>query len=258
MFTATPFPLGKVTEGQLQLLGEGLWCWSPEKDCNTLNCSGCEEEGRIPRRLKRLSCFFGHYKQITSSYEPQVIAGEHGAFRSHDDVVWVIKQLKSQPDTPRGELVTQIFASTRFSKPPPSSEQQLAINLAVHIIFMVNCSAQRQRFGLLEHGMQKVEWRDDFTLAQFIGDIFQMTDHPSINDTDTVISQTMRTSLMARKLKKVAGLKFRATDDLRNHLKLDEKTGMVDVFHHTAFLKEHLRLTKNAPADISITECLRR
>jgi hypothetical protein len=125
-------------------------------------------------------------------------------------------------------------------------------------MFMVNCSAQRQIFGLLEYGMDKVEWRNDATFAKFMADIFLMTDHPGINNENAGVSIDMKIALKARKLEKIAGLKFRATNDLRSHLKLDQKSGIVDIFHHTAFLKEHLRLTKDLPHDISLVGYLRR
>jgi hypothetical protein len=63
---------------------------------------------------------------------------------------------------------------------------------------------------------------------------------------------------MARKLKKHAGLSFRPTDDLRIHLKLNQRTGVVEIFHHTAFLKEHLKLTRESPKDISMVDTLKR
>ena len=78
-----------------------------------------------------------------------------------------------------------------------------------------------------------------------------MTDHPSLNDNETTLPVSIKKALLARKLKKVAGLTFRGTDDLRNHFKLDHKTGVVEVFHHTSFLKEHLRLTKDGNYDAS-------
>jgi hypothetical protein len=67
----------------------------------------------------------------------------------------------------------------------------------------------------------------------------------------------MRRALKAKKLQKHAGLQFRSTDDLRSHLKLDDALGVVDLFHHTAFLKEHLRLTKDKPLNMTVGDSLR-
>src|SRR5207248_295438 len=108
----------------------------------------------------------------------------------------------------------------------------------------INCSRQPQSSSLLEHGTQQIRWHGDVTFSQFIDDVFPTTDHPGLNDDDTGSSLDMKTTLTANKLKKRAGLKFRPTDDLSSHLKLDRRTGVVDIYHHTAFLKEYLRLTK--------------
>ncbi|MCJ1379602.1 hypothetical protein MMC17_002704 [Xylographa soralifera] len=88
-------------------------------------------------------------------------------------------------------------------------------------------------------------------------DIFPMTDHPGLNsngETDSPLN--IRTALTAKKLMKRAGLKFQATDDSRCHLKLDRENDVVQIYHHTAFLKEHLRLIKDKALNISVSESL--
>ena len=102
-----------------------------------------------------------------------------------------------------------------------------------------------------------LRWKNDATFSQFVTSIFPITDHPSLNDGDTTSSTDVKVALMARKLKKRAGLDFRPTDDLRSHLQLDRKSGSVEIYHHTAFLKEQLRLTKDAPKDVSVSDSLR-
>jgi hypothetical protein len=253
---SSPFPLEKTTQEHLRNLGQVLWSWLPEDGHH--NCIGCVDEGCFARRSKRLNQFFHIYKDLTVSYEPDLHSGEVSALKTHNDLIQIFQVLKSMSDVPRTQLTSNAFLESHKDKLPPVLEQERAVNLAVRIMFMINCSAQHQSFGLLEHGLDKAEWRNDSTFVQFVTDIFPISDHPGINDEDTSLSLDMKTSLMARKLKKVAGMKFRPTNDLRNHLKLDQKMGVVEIFHHTAFLKEHLRLTKDAPRDISVGDCLKR
>ena len=87
------------------------------------------------------------------------------------------------------------------------------------------------------------------TFAKFIASIFPKTDHPSIDD--------IKDNLRATRLKKRAKLRFKPTNDLRNHLKLDRKRAVVEIFHHTAFLKEQLRLTKDEPENMSVTQSIK-
>lgn len=99
---------------------------------------------------------------------------------------------------------------------------------------------------MLEHGSHQIQWRSDVKFSESVTDIFPKTDHPSIDE--------IKDNLRATKLKKRAKLRFEATDDLRNHLKLDRKRAAVEIFHHTGFLKEHLRLTRDQPRHLSTSE----
>jgi hypothetical protein len=178
---------------------------------------------------------------MTASYEPDAGPGESPALSTHESLLEIIRKLKLDPDVTRAQLTDEIFKNSPVGRKPPSVDQDRAINLAVRVMVMVNCSAQRQSSGLLEHGTHQIRWHGDVTFSQFIEDIFPTTDHPGLNDDNTGSSLDMKTALTANKLKKRAGLKFRPTDDLR----LDRRNGVVEIYHHTAFLKEHLRITKD-------------
>lgn len=255
----SPFPLEKVSDDEIKELAAALWSWSTVDGCNQLKCNGCDNDNCTGRRLKRLAGFFENYKDITAAYEPDISLEQTPALSSHGDLLRIIKILQSHPDIPRSELITRAYAQVPAGPPRASlDDQEHAINLAVRVMLMVNCSAQKQSLGLLEQGMARVEWSNEKSFAQFVTDVFPPMDHPTINDENGEFSVDSKSALKARKLKKVAGLKFRPTDDLRSHLKLDLKAGVVEVFHHTAFIKEHLRLTNGAPPDISNSDCLKR
>ena len=176
---------------------------------------------------------------------------------THEDLFDIIKQLKLEPDIARAEFVDKAFKDDTCQRLPSLADRERAINLAVKVMTMVNCSAQRQSSGLLEYGLSQTPWRSDITFAQFIADIFPMTDHPSLNDDDLKRSMDVKVALMAKKLKKRVGLKLKPTDDLRRHLKLDRKSRAIEIYHHTAFLKEHLRLTKDQSHGVSVSDSLR-
>ena len=247
------FPLEKVTQQQLQRLSQELWSWAP---CN--ECAGdqhCNKDWCLSQRMKRLTCFFKYYKKLTGSYEPKVHSNP--ALRGHNDFLSVIRQLKNSPDVPRTLLTKSIFPSRPGCVEPPLADQELAINLAVKVMTMINCSTSRQSWDLLEAGASQVPWRDEVSFNDFVTNAFPLTDHPSL-DGNFEPPLDIKAFLMARKLKKRRGLKFRATDDIRRHLKLNRKHNNIELFHHTAFLKEHLRLTKEAPSNLSLEESLKR
>ena len=248
-------PLGKVTDKQLRTLGEILWSWTMCEECRTRQ--SCNTEGCPTQRVKRLGRFFEHYKDLTSSYEADTAPGDRAALSTHEELFAIIKRLKLKTDMTRAAFVDELSRDNTSRRLPSSADRERAVNLAVKVMAMVNCSAQRQSSGSLEHGLSQAPWRSDVTFTQFIIDTFPMTDHPSLNDDDLKVSMDLKAALMAKKLKKRIGLKLQPTDDLRRHLKLDRKTRVLEIYHHTAFLKEHLRLTKDKAPNMSVSESIR-
>jgi hypothetical protein len=239
---ASQFPLRIVTTAQLQQLAQALWSWSICAEC--LAGKPCKTEECPWPRSTILGRFFEFYKDSTASFESEIKYGQQSGLKSHEELFAIIRELKSNPETTRAELLEKLFPDR-----PARGDQERAINLAIRVMMMVNCSASRQSSALLEHGSHQAPWRSNITFSQFITDIFPKTDHPSIND--------IKENLRARRLKKRAGLRFQPTDDLRNHLKLDRKGAVVEIFHHTAFLKEHLRRTKDEPQNMSVLDCIK-
>jgi hypothetical protein len=219
----------------------------------------CVESSCPSQRSRRLVRFFQYYRDVTAIYEPKLGPEVGPALQSHYDLFEVIKGIRSMPDHPREQLVQNVFGNCiKRSKQPSLEDVEHAIDLAVRVMAMVNCSAQRLSPGLLEHGALQIRWPSDVTFSQFIANAFPMTDHPSLNGEEGVaVGQGMKSALTANKLRKQARLTFRPTDDLRSHLRLDRKLHVVEIFHHTAFLKEHLRLTKDRARMTSVTEHLK-
>jgi hypothetical protein len=236
---ASQFLLRKVTTAQLQQLAQVLWSWSICAEC--LAGKPCKTEECPWPRSTILGRFFEFYKDLTASYESDVKYGQQPGLKSHEELFTMIQELKSNPEVTRAELLEKLFPDR-----PARSDQERAVNLAIRVMMMVNCSASRQSSSLLEHGSHQAPWRSDVAFSQFITDVFPKTDHPSIID--------IKENLRAKKLKKRARLRFQPTDDLRNHLKLDRKGAVVEIFHHTAFLKEHLRRTKDEPRSMSVSD----
>lgn len=239
---ASQFPLSKVTTPQLQQLTRVLWSWSICAECSA--GKPCQTEQCPWQRSTILGRFFEFYKTLTALYEADVRPVQQPSLRSHEDLMTIIEELKSNPEVTRNALLEKLFADR-----PARSDQERAINIAVRVMMMVNCSALRQSSALLEHGSHQAPWRSDVPFSEFITSIFPKTDHPSIDH--------IKENLRATKLKKRAGLRFEPTDDLRSHLKLDRKRAVVEIFHHTAFLKEQLRLTKDEPGIMSVTQSIK-
>ena len=247
-------PLARASEEDLLTLASTLWQWSLCALCiQRLPCQ--QEEPCSSQRLKRLQRFLEFYKTLTASYEGN--GSGYPALRTHGDILVVLQQLKSKPASPRSELRETLFRDVWCDRPlPPECDQNAAIDLAVKVMTMVNCSASGHSVGLLEHGNYQIPWRGDTGLVTFFENILPLTDHPGLNDSETKVYMDIKPSLMARKVKKRIGMTVRPTNDLRSHLRIDRRTNTLEVFHHVTFLKEHLRLTKDHPRNLTIEKSL--
>ena len=249
----TQFPLTDVNESDLQRLSQVLWSWSFCERCE--QGKACVTESCDWQRAKRLKPYFDRYKVLTASYEPEDLRTP--AMSTHKDLLEIIRRLKANADEERAQLTSIAFRNRPTSDSlPPMEDQRYAINLAVKIMTMINCSAQQRNRGLIEQGTFGLPWHDNISLSQFIIDIFPAKSELGRESGDIKPPLTLKDSLRATNLKESLGLKFRGTDDLRMHLILDRNEYVVYIYHHTAFLKENLRLTKDKPMDTSISETL--
>ncbi|KAL9130278.1 MAG: hypothetical protein Q9217_001489 [Psora testacea] len=250
----TQFPLTDVNESDLQRLAQILWSWSFCERCE--QGRSCVTESCDWQRAKRLKPYFDRYKILTASYEPEDVRTP--AMSTHEDLLEIIRRLKANADEERAQLTSIAFRNrSKSDSLPPTEDQRYAINLAVKIMTMINCSAQQQNRELIEQGTFGLPWRDDISLSQFILHVFPLKSELGLEIGDMNPPLTLKDSLRATNLKKSLGLKFRGTDDLRMHLILDRNEYVIYIYHHTAFLKENLRLTKDKPTDISISETLK-
>jgi hypothetical protein len=259
MDSLSPSPLRSTSRDQLHNLCVALWGWEVCSNCGPGGGFGCASGVCQWQRSKRLESFFDYYKIVTASYVPELLPGKRSALRNHADVLDVILHIKERPDVPRRELTDHYFSKRDGGRNlPPIVDQDRAFNLAVGILSMINCSTTNQSSGYLELGSEAIQWREDLTFVQFIEDAFPKTDQPGLNDNQTSYkSRNVKAGLAAKRLRRIAGLRFQATDDLRNHLRLDQEEGVLQIYHQTAFLKESLIATRSAPSNLSMGDSIK-
>ncbi|KAI4209117.1 MAG: hypothetical protein LQ351_007923 [Letrouitia transgressa] len=175
--------LAKTSEEELTTLASSLWGWSLCALC--VDGHRCQHEEPCPsNRLKRLQSFFEFYKILINSYEGN--GAGYPALRTHGDILIILDQLKTKPTYPRFKLRETLFQDIWCDRPlPPKCDQDSAIDLAVKVMTMVNCSAASHSPSLLEHGGYQAPWRDDVSLDDFMENLLPMTDYPGLNDTET-------------------------------------------------------------------------
>ncbi|RSM05631.1 hypothetical protein CEP52_006176 [Fusarium oligoseptatum] len=247
----SPYPLRDVSEEDLVDLVETLWNWKLCEPCRLApGQSQCLSQPCPGIRWARMKPFFDYYRNITAAYVPDMVVGIPPALSSHRELFAIIQVLKENPDTKRSELTSAHFTN-RGGQTPTPDDQDRAFNLALRVIATVTCCLDNRSVDTLEAGLQPIPWRDDMTWTQFLSTAFPVIDlDPS--DSRDATSSRINELVTARRLMKVARLRFVPTDELRNHLKLNQQDGTVELYHHTAFLEESLIANRKDKEQLAI------
>lgn len=198
------------------------------------------------KRWKRLKPFFQFYRACTASYVPELLIGNHPALRGHEDLLNIIRLLQDKCETPREIVMEEYFSLLGENSPPEESDMHRAFNLAFKVMTMVTCSGENHPADVFDAGSEPAEWRNSDSLSQFFESAFPIRDHPTLNEKDEA-GIDIKSQLKAVQLQNIAGLKFRGTDNLRDHLRMNQETGVIDLYHHTSVLKEYLNMKGSDP-----------
>lgn len=244
MFSNSSFcPLANVSEDDLQGLVKTLWDWSFCESCRL----GPGRQVCSPRpcpgmRWGRLATFFNHYKSITAAYVPGFRAEFPPALQTHNDLFAIIQLLRQNPDSKRSELTSSHFAPRDGKALPTTKDQDTAFNLAFRVMTTITCCLKSRSTDALEVGVQPIPWRQDMSWTEFLSALFptsKLEDDDPDDNRDTA-SHRINERVTARRLMKVAGLRFIPTNELNDHLQLNQQDGTVQLYRQTAFLKESL------------------
>ncbi|KAF3155247.1 hypothetical protein TWF569_009774 [Orbilia oligospora] len=230
LHTPSTSSLAKRTDENRNGLYNALWGWS--------FCDGCRYTGICTlvtcpsNRMPSLERYFGHYKELVCSYSHDLENHRMDAVvSSHEEIFHLIRVLKETPNITRGALAKQVFGNP--NNMGIESEQEHVIGLAVKALTM------------------------DTPFHVFLEALFPMIDHPGFGEDASASFWEMKSSITGSKLIRKGGLSFSPTEDLSNHLKLNRKTGVIEIFHHTAFLKENLRITRCMEGPMGVEGSLR-
>lgn len=169
----------------------------------------------------------------------------------------IVRLLQDNHANSRESLMEEYFSLLGEASQPEESDMHRAFNLAFKVMTMVTCSGENQPADLFDAGSEPVEWRNSDSLSQFFESAFPIRDHPTLNEKDEA-GIDIKSQLRATQLQNIAGLKFRGTDNLRDHLRMNQETGVVELYHHTSVLKEYLNMKCSDPNDPASTRDISR
>lgn len=240
-------PLENVDNALIPCLGQVLWSWTPCAAC--LSGQACVSSACPCRRSRRLERYLQYYKAVVSAYV-DAATNSSRPLKTHEDLFRAIALLKSHPDATRTEFYQLAFPPSDGKRPHEPADLLQATSLVVRVLLMVESSALHHLSDRVEKGAFRIYWKDDVPFSQYIRELFPVESHPILSYADSERFLDVTSELRATKLKKKLGVSFRPTHDIRNHLCFDRKQNVLEIFHHTAFLKEQLRATKGS-GDVS-------
>ena len=238
-------PLGEINTSVLSQLGCALWSWKLCSNC--LAGSPCTDETCPAYSTERLQRFHQFYKAVVSGYEDDAVTPQAVVFRTHEDLFQAILLLRQNPGNTRQEFSGLLKGDSRNA-----GDLFRATNLAAKVLTMIDCSTSYLSTDRLEKGNFRLPWKDDSAFSKYLQDLFPTENHPIFSYPDSEAFADAKGELLGRKLKKRLNLKFRPTHDIRNHLRLDRRSNVLEIYHYTSFIKEQLKVDQlNGTAYVS-------
>ncbi|KAK4224826.1 hypothetical protein QBC38DRAFT_532067 [Podospora fimiseda] len=235
---SSPFILRQVFPSDLQSLCRYLWDWSI--------CTPCQLESKLhfdstfPPIMKNLCAaqcpwtlksaryhpFFDWYKQVTSSYAPDLFGENCQALRHHQDLHRLIGRLRGHDKFVHDQNEYQKDVPF-WGQEVPESDKIRALKLARKVMTMSD--------------VYSVDLRGECEGERWM-ESFQVRQHPCLK-AGTEEGERIREMVSGDKLVGIAGLRIKGTDELQNHLRLDDEKGEVLVFGWTTVLSTGLLAT---------------
>lgn len=207
---------------------------------------------RAEDKFHSFTTYFKIYDSLTTP-EYATIQMQVPAVSSHDDIRRLALELRANPQSTREEFKDMVFPQM-LADPEAAIDQERAINVAVQLLLMIDCSDKdRHCEGYEVDGFRPVSWDGSERFTDFVRKVFP-TDTSNRERVRAAVKE--KNALKCWKLKKRAHVKFLPTDNLAEHLLYDPQGNIVRIFRQTAFLKAHLRLSASKPISYGIAESL--
>lgn len=238
---------------QILELSRVLWSWEICENCQKQErCTDNKCPGTTIDRLRPYLLYCSSIISPVPSETSSVILPP-----TSDDHFFLIKALREDPTITRKDL-REMCESRSSPGIQSQSEQDDAINGAIKLLIMTDCSPIDHWADRLETGTLRKPWKEGVAFDRFVEDMLPaMESHQALSFPDSPEYDDFKIQIKATRLVKNLNISFRGTSDIRNHLLFDRQRREIQIFHFTGFLKEQLRLTKNHARDLPVKDTLR-
>ncbi|KAJ4990196.1 hypothetical protein SVAN01_04287 [Stagonosporopsis vannaccii] len=159
----------------------------------------------------------------------------------------MVAAIKAHPEWTRFDLKIHQFSDggIQLNKHLIEMDQNQLIDMAASLVFFIDCGYKYS----YTNEIAPYKWRNNVKIGGLIKDALPSSAIPPLAvSRSTLFEQDLNTIFSAANLKKrISGLRFETTDDLRCHLRFDGRTRVLQVFQATAALKQVLLASQQNP-----------
>lgn len=199
--------------------------------------------------ISQLGAFQTHYCNVVcpaAASGDAILDFDTPAIQAHEDVSRCLGAIALDPS-----LTFDAFASHALGDnltKAAESEKRYVARLVTRAAYTVDCAPW------VYDASQTPKWEGDQSFLDFIQGKFPMGDsQSSLWDRCNFESKIKAWKLVSR-----LGITIEATNDLSEHLMLDQKSMTLKVFHHISFLWAHLKKSLDASLELGFKDSLKR
>ncbi|KAL2787667.1 hypothetical protein BJX66DRAFT_327670 [Aspergillus keveii] len=195
---------------------------------------------------KPFMAYWKLYESVFCAREGQetIIQVDNAAFASHADILECAKRLRASPTWTRDQLANTLSPNNSLSQ----GDRETAVESVIRVLFMLDCSLSKKYSENFEvDGYSPAYWEATEPFVSYVERAIPECNNVQPKSGFEPHKPRYMKALKAWKLRKRCGVQFIPTDNIMEHLLYDPEMGFVHVFHHTAYLKAHLRGSTSQP-----------
>ncbi|KAL3473150.1 hypothetical protein BJX99DRAFT_272410 [Aspergillus californicus] len=204
-----------------------------------------------PAKPEAFPAYFRLYDSLfcPSDKQSTIIQMDYPVFNTHADIVKCAHRLRSDPRLTRQGLASALSLDSTISE----NDRKTAIQSVVRVSLMLDCFKGVYSRNFQEEVYQPVQWKETESLVSYVERAIPRCD---IQHGGFQVHKHKR-ALKAWKLERRYGLQLRPTDNIMEHLLYNPGTQELQIFHHTAYLKAHLKRSRELPLEEGASQSLK-
>ncbi|KAF1846955.1 uncharacterized protein K460DRAFT_50835 [Cucurbitaria berberidis CBS 394.84] len=225
-----PLSLDSPTLSEQDKVCQYLWDWP--------DCTSCRKAGHCPisacpwSRKAGVQQYLQFYKDVACGSRPADTFEVRQALRDHNELLTIIRLIKSRPSSARRTLMQEHFAA--YDERPSLAEQNRAFDVAIRLLTMVECSTGGHQRLDISPLSPSIVWKGDDSAIGFAESAVRLGAPLTYDEIVVLLPDLTAQNLESH------GMVLVQTNNIREHLLYNPRARIVHVYHYAGFLKECL------------------